>query len=208
LFVKSGPHQVRSTFFHLRSIQEETPNNYTSLPTMKIAFKPLVIYYLIVLCLPPLVNSFKTGLEDGLICIQCVGTHPGCSLYDMDYRWYWGRICPRKDDRCVKLIERKGAEVMVTRDCLSNLEAHRTDIPADKYEGCYPGTHDVKLGQYVFNRIKELDVYRTYYDNTTWCFCQFDHWCNHAPKQETTTIITSILTLTATAAFMPTKIFT
>lgn len=135
-------------------------------------------------------RGFKTGLENGLICYQCVGTHPGCSLYDMDWRWYWGKICPRSDDRCVKLIERKGAEVMVTRDCLSNLEAHRTDIPADKYEGCYPGTHDVKLGQYVFNRIKELDVKRNYYDNTTWCMCQFDHWCNSAPNSMTFSLFT------------------
>ena len=88
----------------------------------------------------------------------------------------------------IQVIERKGAEVLVTRDCLSNLEGFRyqnminlkllinckiktlfsyrrtrnfrIDIPADKYEGCRPANRDVKLGQYVHNRIEELDVYR------------------------------------------------
>ncbi len=52
------------------------------------------------------VFSFKTGLEAGLICYQCVGTHPGCSLYDFDWRWYWGKTCQRSDDRCVKVLSK------------------------------------------------------------------------------------------------------
>ena len=49
------------------------------------------------------VSCFKTGLEPGLLCYQCVGTHPGCGLHDFDWKWYWGKICPRSDDRCVKV---------------------------------------------------------------------------------------------------------
>jgi len=141
--------------------------------------KSSIIHYILIV---GAVNCFKTGLEDGLICNVCVGTHPGCGETGFDFRWYWGKMCPRYNDKCVKLIERKGAEVMVTRDCLSNLEAFRADIPADKYEGCRPASKDVKLGQYVFNRIEELDVYRNHYDNTTYCFCDFDHWCNSATQ--------------------------
>jgi len=142
----------------------------------------LVILYLCFVLLASVTTGFKTGLEEGLICNVCVGTHPGCGLYDFDPRWYWGKMCTRYNDKCVKLIERKGSEVMVTRDCLSNLENFRVDIPADKYEGCRPASKDVKLGQYVFEAINEIDVRRNYYDNTTYCFCDFDHWCNSAPS--------------------------
>ena len=117
-----------------------------------------------------------------------MGTHPGCGLSTFRYAWNQGKPCPRYNDRCVKLIEQRGADVLVTRDgkiiyvplglphyiCnqilyilisfpfsgLSHFEGHRVDIPADKYEGCRQASRDVKLGQHTFNRIKELDTKR------------------------------------------------
>lgn len=52
------------------------------------------------------------------------------------------------------------AEERITRDCLSSLKGFRTDIPADKYEGCRKGAEDVKLGHYVNNSIPQLDIKR------------------------------------------------
>jgi hypothetical protein len=99
-------------------------------------------------------------LDASLICYACIGTHPGCGLNSFGYQWNRGKVCSRRDDRCVKLIERRGSKVLVTRDCLSSLEGHRVDIPADKYEGCRAASVDTKLGQYTFNRVKELDTKR------------------------------------------------
>lgn len=49
---------------------------------------------------------------------------------------------------------------MITRDCLSNFKAIRTDIPADTYEGCRHAARDLNLAKYVNNSIKEFDIKR------------------------------------------------
>ncbi|KAG0725838.1 hypothetical protein GWK47_037819 [Chionoecetes opilio] len=92
-----------------------------------------------------------------LWCYQCVSSHPGCGLYDFDWRYHWSHYCEDSNNKCVKLIEGKGVDVKVTRDCLSNLEGHRRDIPADRYEGCRPAAKDPLLGQYIFPSIVEID---------------------------------------------------
>lgn len=99
-----------------------------------------------------------TATEAIQFCYSCVSTQPGCAHFRYD--WHWGIPCPRIDDVCVKLIEQTRSEVIVTRGCLSHFEGHRVDIPADKYEGCRPASKDTKLGQFTFNRIKELDTKR------------------------------------------------
>ncbi|XP_028041042.1 uncharacterized protein LOC114251063 [Bombyx mandarina] len=114
-------------------------------------------------------------------CYQCTAATPGCNE---PFNWrgmgYLGNPCPESEDVCVKLIERKGAQEVITRDCLSNFRAFRTDIPADTYEGCRPAAKDLNLAHYVNNSIKEIDVKRNWYDETIWCFCFLDHRCNNA----------------------------
>ncbi|XP_015376559.1 PREDICTED: uncharacterized protein LOC107170868 [Diuraphis noxia] len=129
-----------------------------------------------------------------LLCYQCVSTHPGCGT---PFKWMWHKtiFCPEEDDICVKVIERVGAEERITRDCLSSLKGFRTDIPADKYEGCRKSSVDVKLGHYVNNSIPELDIKRNYYDSTTWCFCYFDHWCNSANMSTSSNLLIVLISI-------------
>lgn len=123
-------------------------------------------------------------------CYQCTAATPGCGN---PFNWrgvgYLGNPCPDSDDICVKIIERKGAQEVITRDCLSRFKAIRTDIPADKYEGCRPAAKDLNLAHYNNNTIKELDIKRDWFDETTWCFCFLDHRCNSASVITTSAFI-------------------
>ncbi|KAL0273060.1 UNVERIFIED_CONTAM: hypothetical protein PYX00_005825 [Menopon gallinae] len=133
-----------------------------------------------------------------LYCYQCVSTHPGCAT-PFNWLWHWSQPCPEANDKCVKIIERKGASEVITRDCLSSLRGIRTDIPADHYEGCRPAPRDVKLANYVNNSIHELDIRRDYYDSIEWCFCYFDNRCNESNSLHTVLIplllISAVLTV-------------
>ncbi|XP_057660844.1 uncharacterized protein LOC130896646 [Diorhabda carinulata] len=131
--------------------------------------------------------------SSALWCYQCVSTQPGCGN-PFNWLFHWTKVCPEDDDVCVKILEQKNGETIITRDCLSSLQGLRTDIPADHYEGCRPAAVDVKLANYVNNSVKELDIYRNYYDNTTWCFCFLDHRCNSGISMEYS--ITYIVTCT------------
>ncbi|CAG9792096.1 unnamed protein product [Diatraea saccharalis] len=129
-------------------------------------------------------------------CYQCTAATPGCTE---PFNWrgvgYLGNPCPDRDDVCIKLIEVKGAQRVITRDCLSNFKAFRTDIPADTYEGCRPAAKDVNLANYVNNTIKELDIKRDWYDETIWCFCFLDHRCNSASASRTSMALLICMTL-------------
>ncbi|KAK7081647.1 hypothetical protein SK128_013466 [Halocaridina rubra] len=131
-------------------------------------------------------------------CYRCVGSHPGCGMYDFDWRYYWSHSCPEPDDKCVKVIEEKGAQLMVTRDCLSYLEGHRRDIPADRYEGCRQAAPDPFLGHYIFPSVQEIDHKREHYSKVTFCFCDFDERCNSASSLSTNVVLMMLLSLLVT----------
>lgn len=91
------------------------------------------------------------------------------------------------------------ASITITRDCLSTLNSgYRTDLPADRYEGCRAASKDIRLGHYVFNNtIRELDIHREHFDSTEFCYCFLDHRCNGA-----TSIQSTISTIFASTIFI------
>jgi len=124
----------------------------------------------------------SVAIQEGFAiwCYRCTSATPGCADH---FNWrgigFLGEQCPERDDICVKVVEKRGAKETITRDCLSAL-SFRTDIPADKYEGCRPAAHDVHLANYVNHTIKEHDVKRDFFTDVTFCYCFLDHRCNGA----------------------------
>ncbi|XP_033217187.1 uncharacterized protein LOC117172968 [Belonocnema kinseyi] len=130
---------------------------------------------------------------ESIYCYRCNSNHPGCG--DQLNWLYWAESCPEYDDKCVKIIERKGAEIIITRECLSSVRGFRTDMPADRYEGCRAAAKDVRLGHYVNNSIHELDIHRDYYDEVNWCFCYFRNRCNGATGLSISGILLSTIAI-------------
>ncbi|XP_037936241.1 uncharacterized protein LOC119670159 [Teleopsis dalmanni] len=136
-------------------------------------------------------------------CYRCTSATPGCGD---NFNWrgigFLGESCPEDNDICVKVVERRGAKETITRDCLSALK-FRTDIPADKYEGCRPAAKDLHLAHYVNHTIKEHDVKRDFFSHVTFCFCFLDHRCNGAQSlvRSSKIVILAIVILTCIKRF-------
>jgi hypothetical protein len=129
-----------------------------------------------------IISPLVTRVSSNIWCYSCVSSQPGCGEYSVNWFIHPSVTCDREDDKCVKIIEKRDSETQITRDCLSNLIGLRKDIPADHYEGCRAAASQPKTAVYVDNHVKELDLQHKYWTNTTYCFCEFDEWCNTASK--------------------------
>ncbi|XP_053207808.1 uncharacterized protein LOC128391878 [Panonychus citri] len=141
----------------------------------------------ITLCIPTVTCS--------IWCYSCVSTQPGCGDDGVDWWLHSSITCPKDNDMCVKVIEKRDGETRITRDCLSNLIGVKTNIPGDTFEGCRPAAPLNKLANYVENSVSQFDLKREYWTNSTYCFCQLDHWCNSSYSMGPNILLLSISTL-------------
>ncbi|CAG2103185.1 unnamed protein product [Medioppia subpectinata] len=155
-------------------------------------------------CIPVLVLTavlLATNVSGNLWCYKCVSSEPGCTVDAVNWFIHSAITCPRSDDKCVKIIDRKGSDLLITRDCLSNIIPFRRDIPADRFEGCRPAATQPKLAVYVDNSVRELDLKKDYFSDTTYCFCEFDEWCNHSLKMQSNYLIIFTIALLSLILF-------
>jgi len=161
-------------------------------------------HYIPVLLVTLILSVSNVGCN--LWCYSCVSSEPGCTVDAVNWWIHSAITCPRSDDKCVKIIDKKGSDLMITRDCLSNIISFRRDIPADRFEGCRPAATQPKLAVYVENSVNELDLKKDFFSETTYCFCEFDEWCNHSMKMQSNYLI--VITIALFCAFISTKLLT
>lgn len=109
-----------------------------------------------------------------LQCYKCVSTQPGCGkeLSIRTQRWV---SCPDVgpfggENFCVKVIEFRGSNMVLTRDCLMTMrhsERHREKIPTVQRQNyCLPGRNN--------------DPNHPTDNNMVFCFCNDRDGCNGA----------------------------
>lgn len=55
-------------------------------------------------------NNLCDSAHANLWCYSCVSSQPGCEEYSVNWLIHHAITCPREDDKCVKIIERRGGE--------------------------------------------------------------------------------------------------
>lgn len=111
-----------------------------------------------------------------LQCYRCHSSQPGCGK-ELNIRLQKWHSCPNPGDGggenfCVKVIETRGSEVSILRECLMTLRhntGHREKIPMIQRHGyCEPA------------RVNDPDPEKRVDETTKYCFCNDWNGCNTA----------------------------
>jgi len=121
-----------------------------------------------------LVTLFHAALS--LQCYRCVSSQPGCGK-ELSIRLEKWHTCPDTgpfggENFCVKIVEKFGSDVVITRECLMTLrhsERHREKLPTVQRQNyCEPGRNNDPKHPYDYTKM--------------FCFCNDKDGCNSAVK--------------------------